>query len=143
MRKMNWFCHKQEYEEKIEMAEANIGDAIKACDRTKTVYERLCNEKNELVLALQSGGSAVQDIIDKTMRIEGMKNDLQKQLNDVENRIRGEEDQISNLDAQGSKVRADGEKLKGEVKTMESQMEACEEDQISNLDSQGSKVRSD
>merc|ERR1712076_154259 len=50
---------KAEYEEKIEMAEANIGDAIKACDKTKMVYERLCNEKNELVLALQSGGSEV------------------------------------------------------------------------------------
>ena len=36
------------------------------------------NEKNELVLALQSGGSAVQDIIDKTNRIEAMKNDIQK-----------------------------------------------------------------
>ena len=107
---------KAEYEEKIEMAEANIGDAVKACDKTKMVYERLCNEKNELVLALQSGGSAVQDIIDKTMRIEGMQNDLQKQLNDTNNRIRGEEDQIANLDAQGGKVRLDGERLKGEVK---------------------------
>ena len=108
--------YKQEYEEKIEMAEANIGDAIKACDRTKTIYERLCNEKNELVLALQSGGSAVQEIIDKTCRIEAMQNDLQKQLNETNNRIQGEEDQIANLDAQGSKVRADGERLKGEIK---------------------------
>merc|ERR1719411_1415927 len=127
--------YKEEYEQKIALAEENIGDAIKACDRTKTIYERLCNEKNELVLALQSGGSAVQDIIDKTMRIEGMKNDLQKQLDDCNNRIRGEEDQISNLDSQGSKVRADGEKLKGEVKIMESQMEACEDDK-STKDSQ-------
>merc|ERR1719150_1934066 len=127
--------YKQEYEEKIALAEENIGDAIKGCDRTKTVYERLCNEKNELVLALQSGGSAVQDIIDKTMRIEGMKNDLQKQLDDTNNRIRGEEDQISNLDSQGSKVRADGEKLKGEIKIMESTLEACEDDK-STKDSQ-------
>ena len=57
-----------------------------------------------------------------------MKNDLQKQVDDTNNRIRGEEDQISNLDTQGSKVRADGEKIKGEVKLMESQMEACEDD---------------
>ena len=127
--------YKEEYEEKIAMAEENIGAAITACDKTKLIYERLINEKNELVLALQSGGSAVQDIIDKTMRIEGMKNDLQKQLNDVENRIRGEEDQISNLDAQGSKVRADGEKLKGEIKVMESTLEACEDDK-STKDSQ-------
>jgi len=127
--------YKQEYEEKIEMAEANIGDAIKACDRTKTVYERLCNEKNELVLALQSGGSAVQEIIDKTMRIEAMQSDLQKQLNETNNRIQGEEDQIANLDAQGSKVRADGERLKGEIKTMEATLGACEDDK-STKDSQ-------
>merc|ERR1712045_40767 len=120
--------YKQEYEEKIVMAEENIGSAIAACDKTKLVYERLCNEKNELVLALQSGGSAVQDIIDKTMRIEGMANDLQKQLNETNNRIQGEEDQIANLDSQGSKVRADGERLKGEVKTMEATLGACEDD---------------
>merc|ERR1719220_2343414 len=42
--------YKAEYEEKIVIAE----------------HDRLSNEKNELVLALQSGGSAVQDIIDKT-----------------------------------------------------------------------------
>ena len=57
-----------------------------------------------------------------------MKNDLQKQLDDCNNRIRGEEDQISNLDGQGSKVRADGEKLKGEIKVMESTLEACQDD---------------
>ena len=108
--------YKEEYEEKIALAEANIDKAISDCTRTKNVYERLCNEKNELVLALQSGGSAVQDIIDKTVRIEGLKNDLQKQLDDTNNRIQGEEDQITNLDSQGSKVRSDGERLKGEVK---------------------------
>merc|ERR1712029_1056633 len=70
--------YKAEYEEKIAIAEANIDKAVAECNKVKAVYERLSNEKNELVLALQSGGSAVQDIIDKTNRIEGMKNDLQK-----------------------------------------------------------------
>merc|ERR1712223_1494559 len=127
--------YKEEYENKIALAEANIDKAIADCTKTKTVYERLCSEKNELVLALQSGGSAVQDIIDKTVRIEGMKNDLQKQLDETNRRIQGEEDQITNLDSQGSKVRADGERLKGEVKAMESTMEACEDDK-STKDSQ-------
>merc|ERR1712157_407447 len=106
-----------------------MGDkAVAECNKVKAVYEKLSAEKNELVLALQSGGSAVQEIIDKTTRIEGMKNDLQKQLDDTNNRIRGEEDQISNLESQSSKVRAEGERLKGEVKTLESTMESCEED---------------
>ena len=58
---------------------ANIDKAIADCAKVTAEHERLHNEKNELVLALQSGGSAVQDIIDKTNRVEAMKNDLQKQ----------------------------------------------------------------
>merc|ERR1712183_504133 len=122
--------YKAEYEEKIAIAEANIDKAVSDCNKVKAVYERLSNEKNELVLALQSGGSAVQEIIDKTNRIEGMKNDLQKQLDDTNGRIRGEEDIISNLESQSSKVRSEGEKLKGEVKQLEQQLEACEEDKM-------------
>merc|ERR1712223_264350 len=122
--------YKAEYEEKIAIAEANIDKAVSDCNKVKAVYERLSNEKNELVLALQSGGSAVQEIIDKTNRIEGMKNDLQKQLDETNQRIRGEEDAIANLDSQASKVKQDDDKLKGEVKQLEQQMEACEEDKM-------------
>merc|ERR1712142_325389 len=61
--------YKAEYEEKIEIAGANIDKAIAECNKAKSVYERMVTEKNELVLALQSGGSAVQDIIDKTNRV--------------------------------------------------------------------------
>merc|ERR1711997_115572 len=122
--------YKAEYEEKIAIAEANIDKAVAECNKVKAVYERLSNEKNELVLALQSGGSAVQEIIDKTNRIEGMKNDLQKQLDETNGRIRGEEDQISNLESQASKVRSEADRLKGEVKQLEQQMEACEEDKM-------------
>merc|ERR1712083_344294 len=122
--------YKAEYEEKIAIAEANIDKAVSDCNKVKAVYDRLSNEKNELVLALQSGGSAVQEIIDKTNRIEGMKNDVEKQLRETQGRIRGEEDQISNLESQSSKVLADAAKLKGEVKQLEQQMEACEEDKM-------------
>ena len=122
--------YKAEYEEKIAIAEANIDKAILDCNKVKKIYERLSNEKNELVLALQSGGSAVQEIIDKTNRIEGMKNDLQKQLDDLNRRIQGEEDQISNLQTGQSKVMAEAGKLKDEVKILESTMESCEEDKM-------------
>merc|ERR1711878_169669 len=122
--------YKAEYEEKIAIAEANIDKAVAECNKVKSVYERLSNEKNELVLALQSGGSAVQDIIDKTNRIEGMKNDLQKQLDETMNRVRGEEDAIANMEAQCGKVKADAERLKGEIRSLESSMEACEEDKM-------------
>merc|ERR1711936_331440 len=122
--------YKAEYEEKIAIAEANIDKAVAECNKVKSVYERLSNEKYELVLALQSGGSAVQDIIDKTNRLEAQKNDLQKQMNDTQARIRAEEDQIASLEAQCSKVKADADKLAGDVKTLESTLEATEEDKM-------------
>jgi myosin heavy chain 6/7 len=53
--------YKAEYEDKIAIAEANIDKAVAECKKVKAEHERLVNEKNELVLALQSGGSAVQD----------------------------------------------------------------------------------
>merc|ERR1739844_763094 len=108
--------YKAEYEEKIAIAEANMDKVTAECSKVKTVYDRICNEKNELVLALQSGGSAVQDIIDKTNRIEAMANDLKKQLDETNNRIRGEEDAIANLDAQSNKVGTEASKLQDEIK---------------------------
>jgi len=122
--------YKAEYEEKISIAEANIDKAIAECNKVKGIYERLSNEKNELVLALQSGGSAVQDIVDKTNRIEAMKNDVQKQLDDCNNRIRGEEEAIANLESGMSKVGSEAAKLKDDIKTFESTMESCEEDKM-------------
>merc|ERR1712079_364844 len=122
--------YKAEYEEKIAIADANIASAIAECNKVKAVYEKISAEKNELVLALQSGGSAVQDIIDKTNRIEAQKDDLQKQMNDTQARIRAEEDQIASLEAQSAKVKADADKLAGDVKTLESTLEATEEDKM-------------
>ena len=120
--------YKAEYEEKIAIAEANIDKAVADCNKVKSVYDRLCNEKNELVLALQSGGSAVQDIVDKTNRIEGMKADVQKQLDETKNRIRGEEDVIASLESQCGKVRSDAGKLQDEGKILESTLTSCEDD---------------
>jgi len=120
--------YKAEYEEKIAIAEANIDKAIAECKKVQVEHQRLMNEKNDLSLALQSGGSAVQDIIDKTNRIEGMKNDLQKQLDDTNNRIKAEEEAKRGLEQQQGKVIQDADKLRGDIKLLESQMEACEED---------------
>jgi myosin heavy chain 6/7 len=127
--------YKAEYEEKIAIAEANIDKAIAECKKVQGEHQRLMNEKNELTLALQSGGSAVQDIIDKTNRIEAMKNDLQKQLDDTNNRIKGEEESRRSLEQQQGKVLQDADRLRGDIKLLEAQMEACEEDK-STKDSQ-------
>merc|ERR1719351_633491 len=122
--------YKKEYEEKIAIAEANIDEAMRQCSAVVEVHTKLSAEKNELVLALQSGGSAVQEIIDKTNRLEAMKNDVQKQLDETNNRIKGEEDQIASINQQAQKVQQDAAKLTGDVKVAEATLEGAEEDKM-------------
>ena len=57
--------YKKEYEEKIAIAEANIDEAVRQCSAVVDVHAKLSAEKNELVMALQSGGSAVQVIFSR------------------------------------------------------------------------------
>merc|ERR1712029_1192608 len=54
---------KKEYEDKIALAEANIDGALEERAKVQAVYDGLAGQKNELSLALKSGGSAVQEII--------------------------------------------------------------------------------
>merc|ERR1719450_1420134 len=68
--------YKKEYEEKIAEAEANIDGAVAARAKVQAVYDGLAAQKNELALALKSGGSAVQDMIDKAVRIENQAADV-------------------------------------------------------------------
>merc|ERR1711970_740583 len=91
---------KAEYEGKIAEAESNIDGALEARTKVQAVYDGLLGQKNELTLALNSGGSAVQDIIDKTTRIEGQAADVQNELAGVNNRIKGEKAQKVNLEGQ-------------------------------------------
>merc|ERR1740129_1456337 len=107
--------YKKEYEDKIALAEANIGRATDECNAVTDVYNKLAAEKNELVLALQSGGSAVQDIIDKTTRLENARNDLQKQVDQTNTRIKGEDDTINGIEQAGGKVTAEAVRLREEI----------------------------
>merc|ERR1719499_878293 len=122
--------YKKEFEDKIAEAEANIGKATDECDAVTDVYNKLAAEKNELVLALQSGGSAVQDIIDKTTRLENARNDLQKQVDQTNTRIKGEDDTINGIEQAGGKVTAEACRLREEIKNLESEIEKCEEDKM-------------
>merc|ERR1712141_449182 len=122
--------YKAEYEEKIAIAEANIDKAVAECNKVIGEHDVFMAQKNEYVLALQSGGSAVQDIVDKTNRIEAMKNDLQKQVDELNARIKSEEELKGSINAQGEKVKAEAGKLRGDIKTLESSLEQTEEDKM-------------
>merc|ERR1711881_459457 len=108
--------YKAEYEEKIAIAEANIDKAVQDCNKVTAEHEILMAQKNEYTLALQSGGSAVQEIVDKTNRIEGMKNDLQKQVDELNGRIKAEEELKQSINSQSDKVRTEANKLRDDIK---------------------------
>merc|ERR1712228_1124594 len=120
--------YKKEYEDKIELAEANIDKAISECNAVIGTHDRLLSEKNELELALNSGGSMVQEIIDKTNRMETAKNDLQKQVDDTHKRVKGEEELITGIENAGVKVSMEANKLREDIKNLEAECERNEED---------------
>merc|ERR1719187_2377951 len=119
---------KKEYEDKIALAEANIGSALEERAKVQAVYDGLNGQKSELSLALKSGGSAVQDIIDKTTRIEGQAADVQKELEGINNRIKGEKAQKVALEGQIGKINATVAQLEEEVKTQEGVLGSAEQD---------------
>merc|ERR1712106_373486 len=127
--------YKKEFEDKIAEANAHIDGAVSQCNAVIAVHDKLSAEKNELVLALQSGGSAVQDVIDKTNRLEANQNDLQKEVDNTKLRIKGEESTINGIQQQSGKVSMEAGKLKDEIKDLESTIEKSEEDK-STKDSQ-------
>ena len=130
--KCSQFAHyKAQYADKIALAGANMDKAVAECNKVVAQHAKLMEEKNELMLALKSGGSAVQDIIDKTNRVEALKNELQKQLDEILNKIKAEEDGKSSLEQQGNKLAQEGDKLRDLVKSLEALLVQCEEDKQS------------
>jgi len=130
---------KKEYEDKIAEAEANMDNALAAREKVQAVYDGLAAQKNELQLALNSGGSAVQEIIDKAVRIENQAADVQKDLEAVNGRIKGEKSQKAALEAQIQKTNSTVASLQNEVGIQEGilvkaeQERADKDDQIRTL----------
>merc|ERR1719391_1673146 len=120
--------YKAEFENKIALAEANIDKALADREKVQAINDTLVAQKNEVSLALSSGGNAVQDIIDKTTRIENMAADVQKQVADVEKRIKGEIEQKQNIEQAMLKVEAQVGQLHGEVGKLERDLGTAEQE---------------
>merc|ERR1711971_1199848 len=119
---------KKEFEDQISLAEANIDEAIRQCDAVVAKHESLCGEKQELELALQGGASSVQDIINKTERLEAARNEVAKALEDCNKRVQGEEDLIGGIEQSSVKVTSDANRLRDEITKLENECGKCEED---------------
>merc|ERR1719230_1812690 len=125
---------KKQYEDKIAEAEAHIDSALEARAKVQAVFDGLMGQKNELSLALKSGGSAVQDIIDKTTRIEAQAADVQKELEGVNARIKGEKAQKVALEGQIQKINSTVAQLEGDVKNLEGVLASAEQDRANKDD---------
>merc|ERR1712121_234672 len=119
---------KAEYEAKIAEAEANIDGALGAREKVQAVFDGLLGQKNEMGLALKSGGSAVQEIIDKTTRIEGQAAEVQNELAGVNARIKGEKAQMQALNGTMAKTNATVAALEADVGTAEGALASAEQD---------------
>merc|ERR1719283_779908 len=119
---------KKEYEDKIALAEANIDGALEERAKVQAVYDGFMGQKNELALALKSGGSAVQEIIDKTTRIEGQAAEVQNELAGVNARIKGEKAQKVAFEGQIQKINSTVAQLEGEIQTQEGVLKSAEQD---------------
>merc|ERR1719412_3252788 len=119
---------KKEYEDKIAEADANIESAVAARAKVQAVYDGLAGQKNELSLALKSGGSAVQDMIDKAVRIENQAADVQKDLDQTNARIKNEQAQKVALEGTMAKTNATVAQLEGEVAVQEGHLSKAEQD---------------
>merc|ERR1712150_185934 len=110
------------------IAEAHIDKALEDRRKVETVHESLLAQKNELSLALKSGGSAVEDIINKANRIESMANDVKKQVEEVNKRVSAEKEQKEAIDQQKSKINQEKGKLGTEFRTLENKLNSAEQD---------------
>merc|ERR1712088_713015 len=119
--------YKAEYEEKIALADAHMDTALAARKKVEAVHASLANQKNELVLALQSGGSVVQDLIDKTNRVEAMAADVQKSLDEVNKRIAGEKSQMDAIGQAQAKIGATKAALSEEIGALEERLGEAED----------------
>jgi myosin heavy chain 6/7 len=120
--------YKKEFEDKIALAEANIDKAVADRAAVQAAFDNVTSQRNELQLALKSGGSAVQEIIDKTIRIEGMAAEVQKSLDEVNARIKGEKSQKATLEAQFGKINAQVAQLGEEANALEGALATAEQD---------------
>ena len=121
----------KEYKAKIAEAEGNIGLVTREYDVVLGANTKIHNEMDELNGILNSGGAAVQAIIDKTQQAEEAMKDTKKQLTACEARVLAEEENTASIVEAQKKVEAETAKFRSEMKKTEAEVAKCEEDKAS------------
>ena len=111
--------YKAEFENKIALAEANIDKALEERAKVQKVHDELMAAKMEVQNALDGGANIVQDMIDKTKRIENQAADIEKQISDLDKRVKNEIQQKSSLEQQMQAITSQVAQIQGEVSSLE------------------------
>ena len=114
---------KKEFEEKIALAEGNIDKALEDRAKVQKVHDELMAARMEVQNALDGGANIVQDMIDKTKRIDNMAADIEKQISDLEKRVKNEIQLKQNLEQQMQKITSQVAQIQGEVSSLERAVE--------------------
>merc|ERR1711874_262872 len=108
-----------------------IGLATREYDVVVNANNKIHKEMDELQGILNSGGAAVQAIIDKTQQCEEAMKDTKKQLAASEARVLAEEQNTSSIVDAQRKVEGETAKFRSEMKKLEAEVAKCEEDKAS------------
>ena len=114
--------YKAEFENKIALAESNIDKAIEDRAKVQKVHDELMAAKMEVQNALDGGANIVQDMIDKTKRIENQAADVEKQISDLDKRVKNEQQVKLNLEQQMQKITSQVAQIQGDVSNLERAM---------------------
>merc|ERR1712170_58703 len=131
--------YKAEFENKIALAEANIDKALEERAKVQKVHDELMAAKMEVQNALDGGANVVQDMIDKTKRIDSMAADVEKQISDLEKRVKNETQLKKNLEQQMQAITSQVAQIQGDVNSLERAVEnsikerEVKDDQIKSL----------
>ena len=96
--------------------------------RAKLVFDVYIQCFKNHNICLLGGASSVQDIINKTERLEAARNEVAKQLEECNKRVKGEEDLITGIEQSSIKVTSDANRLRDQITTLENECGKCEED---------------
>ena len=114
--------YKAEFESKIALAESNIDKALEDRAKVQKVHDELMAAKMEVQNALEGGANIVQDMMDKTKRIENQAAEVEKQISDLEKRVKNEQQVKQNLEQQMQKITSQVAQIQGEVSNLERAM---------------------
>ncbi|CAL4070934.1 unnamed protein product [Meganyctiphanes norvegica] len=118
----------QALEEKVAKATADHERELKLRKDYESKSVNLLQEKNNLMLQLESSKGSVQEFLDKQAKLTSQKADLEAQLNETAERLQQEEDARNHLFQSKKKTEHEISSLKKDVEDLELSVQKSEQD---------------